>query len=279
VLTTVSSAVRVALAARAAGLSLEGVTFSGGGEPLTETRRANIEASGARAYATYAANEMTSAAGACATPRAADDVHFADHRNAVIARPRALPDGPVVEALLFSSVSPAAPKLMLNTDLGDYARVERRDCECALGRLGLRTHLSDIRSFEKLSGEGTSFACSNIDSILEEVLPARFGGASTDYQLLEQEGEGGATCLVLRVHPAIGALDEAALRAALLAELERGGVVEQYQARLLARVGAVTIRRQPPLLTRGGKILPFQLVPRALAEPSRRSAAGRPTTG
>ena len=264
VLTTVSSATRIAISARAAGLSLEGVTFSGGGEPLTEGRRRHIEASGAGVFATYAANELTAAASGCATPAAADDVHFFDDRNAVIVRPRALPDGgPVVDAMHFSSVSPRGPKILLNADLGDYAWVERRDCGCALGQLGLRTHLSHIRSFEKLSGEGTTFARTNLEYILEEVLPARCGGSSMDYQLLEEEADDSATRLVLRVHPSIGALDEAAVRTALLTEIERGSVVDRYQARLLGRVGAVVISRQPPLPTRGGKILPFHLVARA----------------
>ena len=84
-----------------------------------------------------------------------------------------------------------------------------------------------------------------------------------DYQLLEEEADDSATRLVLRVHPSIGALDEAAVRTALLTEIERGSVVDRYQARLLGRVGAVVISRQPPLPTRGGKILPFHLVARA----------------
>jgi len=54
-----------------------------------------------------------------------------------------------------------------------------------------------------------------------------------------------------------------AVRTALLTEIERGSVVDRYQARLLGRVGAVVISRQPPLPTRGGKILPFHLVARA----------------
>jgi hypothetical protein len=141
--------------------------------------------------------------------------------------------------------------------------MERRDCDCALGQLGLRTHLSEIRSFEKLSGEGTTFARTNLEYILEEALPARFGGSSLDYQLLEEEADDSATRLVLRVHPSIGALNEAAVRTALLAEIERGDLVNRYQARLLGRVGAVVISRQPPLPTKGGKILPFHLVAKA----------------
>jgi hypothetical protein len=261
VLSAVSPAVQLAVTARSAGIGLEGVMFSAGGEPLTEARRHHIEATGARVFATYAATEMTAAASACATPAAVDDVHFFDDRNAVIARTREVePGGPVVDALLFSSISSSAPKLLLNAELGDYARVERRPCDCALGALGLRTHLSDIRSFEKLNSEGVSYARANLLPIVEQTLPGRFGGTSVHYQLVEEEADDTATRLVLRVDPSVGPVDETALRRALLDELARGGtLLDRYQVELLRRARSVTISRQPPVATRAGKILPFQI--------------------
>jgi len=135
-----------------------------------------------------------------------------------------------------------------------------RDRGCLRGALGLRTHLSEIRSFEKLTGEGVTFARTNIQKILDEILPARFGGTSLDYQLAEEEAPTGATRLVLRVSPLVDELDEAALRAALLTELERGGLTERYHVGLWRSVGTVEIRREPPLATRAGKVLPFQLL-------------------
>ena len=238
--------------------------FSAGGEPLTETRRRHIEATGARVFTTYAATEMTAAASGCASPSAVDDVHFFDDRNTVIARPREVePGGPVVDSLLFTSISVSSPKILFNAELGDYARVERRDCDCALGALGLRTHLSEIRSFEKLNSEGVSYARASLLPIVEQVLPRRFGGTGLDYQLVEEEAADTATRLALRVHPSVGPVDETALRQTFLEELARGGgLLDRYQAELLRRAGAVTISRQPPIVTQAGKILPFQMTRR-----------------
>jgi hypothetical protein len=176
-------------------------------------------------------------------------------------------DGLAVEAFLFSSLSPSAPKICLNAEPGDYGRVEQRECGCGLGEVGFRMHLSDLRSFEKLSGEGVTFARTSLMYVLETVLPTRFGGTSMDYQLVEEEGVQGAARLVLRVSPAVGELDEAAVRSTLLEEIGRGGPADQESAGLLRRAEAVSIVRQPPLPTAAGKILPFQLV---------RATSGRP---
>jgi hypothetical protein len=261
VLSAVSPAVQLAITARSAGIDLRSVMFSAAGEPLTEARRRHLEATGARVFATYAATEMTAAATGCARPTAVDDVHFFDDRNAVVTRSRAVATGgPVVESMLFSSISASSPKILLNAELGDYARVERRGCDCELGRLGLRTHLSEIRSFEKLNSEGVSYARAHLLPVVEEVLPRRFGGASLHYQLVEEEAADTSTRLVLRVHPSVGAVDETALRERFLEELARGGsLLDRYQAELLGRARAVTIRREPPIATSAGKILPFQI--------------------
>ena len=59
-----------------------------------------------------------------------------------------------------------------------------------------------IRSFRKLTGEGMTLVGSEILRLLEEVLPARFGGSSTDYQLHEVEDERGLTRLEAAGEPA-----------------------------------------------------------------------------
>jgi hypothetical protein len=168
-------------------------------------------------------------------------------------------DGPTVEALLYTSLLRWAPKILLNVESGDSAVLEQRACGCRMGELGLNQHISQIRSFEKLSGEGMTFARSSLLRVLEEVLPARFGGASTDYQVIEEEGERGVLRLVLIVSPTVGTVDEAALRQTFLDELGRDGRLAQYMATVWQRAGTVVVRRQPPMATRAGKILPFHL--------------------
>ena len=258
--TVPSSAVRLAVAARDLGVSLEGVTFALQSEPVTEARYRHMVESGARVMAYYTSIEMSNVAASCALGSAADDLHLFADRYALVERERPLVEGgPGVRAMLLTTLTDGIATVAFNTELGDYATVERRDCRCLLGDLGLTTHLSQIRSFEKLSGEGVTFARSNLLQILEEVLPRRFGGTALDYQLLEEEAADSSTRLVLRVNPSVGALDEAALRATLLEELGRGGLVDRHHAELLRRARSVTVSREPPLATMAGKVLPFQL--------------------
>jgi hypothetical protein len=264
--TVVSSAVRVSAAAAAMGMRLDGVTFLCRSEPLSASRRRYLDEVGAVALPEYATIELPFIAYGCARGNGADDVHLCSDRYAVIQHERPVfGGGPIVDALLFTSLSPHAPKIALNAETGDSARVEARECGCLLGANGLTTHLSEIRSFEKLSSEGTSFARSNVSQIIEERLPKCFGGTALDYQIVEEERPDGATRLVLRVHPGVrgGApMDTAAVRAELLEGLAREGIVDQFQARLIERAGSIEVVRLPPLATRAGKVLPFHLAQR-----------------
>jgi len=258
--TVASSAVRISVVAAEMGVSLAGVTFNSRSEMLSPARRAAIEASGAAALANYATVEVSSIGYGCPRGVAADDLHLCLERYAVVERERAVFDGgPLVDALLFTTLSENAPKVALNVETGDSARIERRACGCLMGDLGLTTHLSEVRSFEKLSSEGTTFARASVLAILEGVLPQRFGGSPLDYQIVEIAGADAASRLQLRIHPRLGLLDHGAVRAVLLEELARGGMVDAYQARLIERAAAVVVVRQPPLATAAGKVLPFHL--------------------
>jgi phenylacetate-coenzyme A ligase PaaK-like adenylate-forming protein len=255
-----SSAVRMSLAARELGVRLDGVTFALQSEPLTDARHRHIVEAGARALVSYTSIEMSTMAGSCGTANAADDLHVFTDRYAVIERERPIvEDGPEIRAMLITTLTDAVATVSFNTEPGDYAQIERRGCDCSLGTLGLTTHVSRVRSFEKLSGEGVTFARTNLMRTLEEVLPARFGGSALDYQLIEDEAPDSSTRLTLRIHPSVGALDEEEARAALLEDLGRGGIVDRNHAELLRRAGSVRISREPPLATTAGKVLPFQL--------------------
>jgi hypothetical protein len=261
--TIVSAAVRVAIEAERLGLDLSGVTFVVEAEPMTPARRHHFNAVGARTIVNYASMELNTLGYSCASSPEPDDVHFASFRYAVVERRREIvAGGPSIDALLFTSLTPEESKLSLNVELGDAAQIEDRACDCDLGRLGLRTHLWEIRSFEKLSGEGTTFTRGSLINLLESVLPARFGGTSLDYQLVEEESADGATRFTLRISPSTGPLDEAAVCALMLAELDRGDVVTRHHANLLARAGTLRVLRAPPLATRAGKVLPFYLAPK-----------------
>lgn len=267
--TMASAGARLASAARRAGHDLRGVTLFVGSEAITEARREQMAASGARVLMRYTSTELPGLSYACATPRAPDDVHVTLDRYAIVPRRRAVGvDGPTVDAALITTLSPAAGAVMLNTELGDYARFEERPCDCVLGALGLTTHLSEIRSFEKLTSEGVTFLRANVEAILERELPDRFGGTSLDYQLAEEEAADGVIRLVLRIDPSVGPLDEAAVRELLLAALGRGGALERYQAGAWRSAGVLDVRRARPLATRVGKVLPLHLLRRGDAPPA-----------
>ena len=104
-----------------------------------------------------------------------------------------------------------------------------------------------------------TFVKTDLLRILEEVLPARFGGASTDYQLVE-ESRDGLTSLTLLVSPRVGEVDEDLVRRTFLEHLGRGGASERLMARAWERARAVTIARHHPRATKAGKILPFHLL-------------------
>jgi len=257
--TYASSAVRVGSAAVQAGLDLRGAAFITIGEPMTDAKRRAIEPSGARVIVRYAMTEAGIIGYGCGTPVADDDLHALESDLAVIRQDVAVgADGPTVGGLLFTSLLPSAPKILLNVQSGDYATLERRDCGCAFGRAGYRTHLSGVRSFEKLTGEGVTFATSNLISVLEDVLPARFGGQPTDYQVVEHEGSDGLPHLLLLVHPALGDLDEVALKNTFLEHLATDKTARRFSL-IWRQANIVEIRRAAPIATKKGKILPFHL--------------------
>ncbi|MDR7485316.1 MAG: hypothetical protein QN187_08295 [Armatimonadota bacterium] len=259
VTTYASSAVRIAAAARELGLDLSGVWFITLGEPFTEGKRRIIDASGARALVRYAFTEAGIIGYACATPQAPDDLHFFSDRYGLVQRPRPVDAaGLQVNAFLFTSLRPSAPKILLNVESGDYGVVEQRPCGCDLGKAGLTTHLWHIRSFEKLSGEGMTFVHSDLLRVLEEVLPARFGGTGADYQILEEESDG-ILRLALIVSPRVGALDEDRLRRTFLEELGREGAMARAGARFWQRADTIAVRRGWPKTTPAGKVLPFEM--------------------
>lgn len=258
--TYASTAVRVCLAARQDGLDLTGAVFVTIGEPLTPAKRRAIEDAGARLVVRYAVTEAGILGYGCAAPQDCDDVHVLTDDLAVILHSRPIGrDGVTVPGLLVTSLLPESPKVLLNVETGDYAELSQRACGCALGRAGLDTHLAGIRSFEKLTGEGMTFAGTGVLRILEEILPARFGGRPSDYQLLEVEDARGITHLELRADPSVGPLDESRVRDVFLAALD-----DDRRARPMTEIWKqaqiVRLRRAPPIPTGMGKILPFHLV-------------------
>jgi hypothetical protein len=267
----VSSALRVAAAARDWGMDLNGVTFRGGGEPPTPGKVAGITTTGARWVPSYGTTETGQLGLPCGNPADGNDLHLLKDGVALIQRPREVPEwGTSVDAFYVTTLRPAAPKLMLNVGIDDYGVVETRSCGCPLEELGYAEHVRQIRSYSKMTGEGVTLIDTDLERILEQVLPARFGGGPLDYQLLEEEDADGFTRLTLLVDPAVELPDERAPVRAVVEELEHGKLPEALAAAFWKQADALRVRRQAPLWSAGGKFMPL-----CVAERLKRGTEGR----
>ena len=255
-----SSGVRACEAAAEVGLDLGGTFFSFGGEPYTEAKARAIEGAGARAESSYYISELGGPiALGCPNGHAIDEAHVAEDRVAVIEQERTLAGGAVVRPLYVTTISPLAPQIAINVETGDYAVERSASCGCPYDEAGLKRTLHTIRSYEKLSTEGMHFFAPQLVALLEDVLPQRFGGGPSDYQLVEDEDADGRTRIVLRVAPRVGALDEHEVAATALGFLRAQGPVESMMARIWKAGETLQVVRQEPEISAAGKVLPLQI--------------------
>ena len=271
----VSSALRVAVAARDLGFDLTGATFEVGGEPPTEGKVRAITATGARCYPTYHFGECGRVGMGCALPLDSNDIHFFKDGMALIEYTRQVPGFDLtVNGFCFTTLLPTAPKLLLNVEIDDYGVVENRACGCPLEAYGYTEHLREIRSFRKLTGEGVTLVGSDMISVLEQLLPARFGGAPLDYQLLEEEDERGFTKLSLVISPKVDITDEAAVISTVLDALGEKSVANSLTRVIWRKADVLRIKRMEPIRTARGKLMPLHLMQRTAADPT--GAAAKP---
>jgi len=253
--TFVSSAVRLCRDALTSGLDLTGAQFTLVGEPLTDARLRIIRRAGAVALPRYGANECGIIAHGCLAPAAPDDVHVVGHLQVVIQPGAAArPDVPA-QSLLVTSLHPASPFVILNVAMGDAGSMQTRACGCPLEAIGWPLHLDTIRSYEKLTAAGMTFLDTDVVRVLEDVLPGRFGGSPTDYQLVESVDADGRSRLRLLVHPRLGALDAADVAATFLQAVGAGTGAERVMGLVWKQADLLQIERREPLTTRAGKIM------------------------
>lgn len=256
--TQASLGVRTCLAAQEHGLDISGTFFRFGGEPYTEAKGRVVAESGARAACHYTMGETGRLGVACGAPAALDDVHVLSDRLAILQRERAVDStGRSVGALYHTTLTSSTPKLMINAESDDYGVLEERACGCPLGELGLTLHLHGIRSYEKLTSEGNHFLGSDLIALVDDVLPARFGGSPTDYQLVEQEVRGLPKVNIV-IRPEVGAVDEREVVSSVVAFLS-----SEPRNRLMAEVweqsDTLRVVRREPSRTVAGKLLPLHI--------------------
>jgi len=264
--TFASSAVRVCMAARDHHLNISGTRFFVTGEPLSPHKEAEIRAMGARAVPVYGISEAGVVAAGCNHDHMdSDHCHYFKDTIAITNYKRNVPlCDAQVDALLFTSLLYESPKILLNVEMGDCGVLSSEPCGCEFDKLGFDQCISQIRSFEKLTGEGVTFINTDFLQIIEQVLPSKFGGQSTDYQLIEEEDQNGITRLNLMVNPTIGPVDENAVVQTFIHCLRNAEDSPESWAQsgsqMWSQAGTLRVKRQAPIPTRRAKILPFHIL-------------------
>jgi hypothetical protein len=261
--TSVSGATRVCLVAAERGLDLSGSAFLVGGEPVTPARAAIMAAAGTTYIDRYSMMEAGVISIGCAAPTAADDMHVVTDKLIALSRDKLVgARGETVPALAYTTLLPTCSMVMLNAESGDYGDLEERQCGCPLGELGYTSHLSGVRGYDKLTSEGITFMGSELFRLVEETLPARFGGHATDYQLVEEE-ENGIPKVSIVASPALGEIDEGAIVEVVLQGLRGYYTVGALMTEQWRQSETLRVLRREPYTSGHRKILPLHILQKA----------------
>jgi hypothetical protein len=244
--------------AKEKGLDIRGTKFFVVGEPLTPKKREEIESAGAMCIPKYHFAEAGCIGCGCNESSICDDIHIFQDSTAVIQHERETEQPPVsVDALLFTSLLPASPKILLNVESDDSGILEKKRCGCKFDDYSFVNHLYNIRSFGKLTSGGMTLVGTDCVQIVEEILPREFGGHSVDYQILEEEDAKGFTHLSIVVSPVIGEIDEDRLSKIVLERLRARGAGRKLLAEIWSQAGTLQVKRAHPIPTKRGKVLPL----------------------
>lgn len=258
--TNVSRAMRVCLAAQEAGLDLRGATFQGSGEPATPAKVRYLERAGVSFISNYGMVEANRIGSGCAQPGDVGDVHLLRDALALFTYPYPVEGFDItVPAFNLTTLLPAASKIMLNVQIDDYGIVEERHCGCELETYGYTTHLREIRSYSKLVGEGVTLIGNEMLHILEEVLPARFGGNPLDYQMMEREDEQGFTRLYVLISPRVEIADEQQVIEVILNALRESSPMADAARTVWQQMQTIQVKRAEPILTGRGNLMPLHI--------------------
>jgi hypothetical protein len=250
-----SAAVRAAEEATASGIDVRGAQLTVTGEPVTAARLASMRAAGLVAVPDYGSAESGGVvAYGCLSPETSDDVHLYHDLHAMVQPGPGTPSALPAHAVCLSSLRLTSPLVLLNASMGDQAVLGSRACGCPLERLGWRTHLHGIRSFEKLTVGGVTFLDADVIRVLEEALPSRFGGGPLDFQLIE-DTRPGRPQLRLVAHPRLGPVPDDVIADAFLDAVAAGHGAARVAGTLWREMGVLKVERRTPLATVGGKIL------------------------
>jgi hypothetical protein len=253
--TYASSAIRVVQSAIEKGADISSSIIFTGGEPLTDNRLKFMEGAGVRAFSRYVSTEAGLIGASCPFRDSADDMHVYMDRIAVIQMEQLIgTGGKKVETFLFTSLLPTAGKVMLNTDIGDFGHLFERPCDCLFGELGMNLHISNVRGYDKLTGEGMTLIGSELDEIVGELVMDA-GGSPDDYQFWETEDEKGLSGLIITINPEVRGVDEKVFIDTILKRLSEKNQGTNITSQVWREANIFKIVREYPRMTKGRKLL------------------------
>jgi hypothetical protein len=244
-------------AAKERGIDLSGTKFSCAGEPITESKKREIESAGGTVFPKYIFSEGGYVGYGCFNPEFADEIHFFKDALALIQYQTDMSStNESINAFLFTSLLPSTPKVLLNVENGDYGVMTSRKCGCYFEQLGFTEHIHSIRSFEKFTCCGMTLFTIDLIRLIEEILPLKFGGTSIDYQILEEEDNDSQTYMTIVARPELGDLDDGAIIEVVLNEIRKGNDAYRMAAELWSQNQTIRVKRMNPVTTPGTKLFP-----------------------
>ena len=268
----VSNGARVAAAAAEEGLDISGTTCVLGAEALTDTKREVVEASGCEIHTRYGISELGRIGVACPSMKNTGTVHVCRDSLGVIGYRRTAPLTDVeIDSLMFTTLTPWAPFVLVNVEMDDSGVLAPARCDCPLKAMGFTQQVSNIYSYGRLTGQGMTLVGGDMLRILEHSLPQRFGGAHTDYQLVECEGTN-QTEIELRVHPRVGVKSAEEVRAVFLSQVKSlwGGALTR---RNWEQTEGIRVVIAEPYVSGKNRVHPLHLL--GTTQQQRRGAAAR----
>jgi len=134
IITLVSNALRICLAAKEEGIDLTGAVLWAGGEPPTPAKIREITGVGAQWIPGYWITEMGPIGMGCSQPIDVNDIHLFKDLLVVIPHTPSEMQGSY-SVFYFTSLLPTAPKILLNVESDDCGIIETRSWRLSLRRL------------------------------------------------------------------------------------------------------------------------------------------------
>jgi hypothetical protein len=145
-------------------------------------------------------------------------------------------------------------------EIGDFGKLTIKGCDCLFGQLGMNVHISEVRSYDKLTGEGMTLLGSELNEIVGEAIENADGGPD-DYQFWETQDSSGLNKLVIAISPEIQNLNEKEFIDTILKKLKIRDIAGSIASQIWGQAGTLQVVRANPRMTIGHKMLPIIKTP------------------